>query len=351
MRIVVIGASGNVGTALLRDLSRQVEVDEIVGFARRLPALRLPKVTWQTGDVTDADLEALLDGADAVIHLAWAIQPARDRRRTREVDVIGSRRVFRAAGRAGVATLVYASSVGVYSPGPHDARVDESWPRDGIGSSFYSVDKAAVERELDDVEAEFPKLRAVRLRPGIVMQRGAAEEIRRFFFGPFVPNRLIRPGLIPVLPAVQGVAFQAVHADDLAQAYRRAALDPAAHGAYNVAAEAPLDMKIIARLLGARTFPVPAGLARAAAAFTYDLRLHPTPPGWLDLAVQSPFMDTTRIREELGWTPRRTAVEALRDLLDGLHDGAGDQTPPLAAGQDAPGRLHEVATGVGAESI
>lgn len=351
MRIVVIGASGNVGTALLRDLGRQAEVNEIVGFARRLPKLELPKVTWQTGDVVDADLDALFDGADAVVHLAWAIQPARDRERTYAVDVVGSRRVFHAAGRAGVGTLVHASSVGAYSPGPHDSRVEESWPCNGIGSSFYSVDKAAAERELDQVEAAFPTMRTVRLRPGIVMQRGAAEEIRRFFLGPFVPNRLIRPGLIPLLPAVQGVAFQAVHADDLAQAYRRAVLDPAAHGAYNVAAEAPLDLKVIAKLLRARTIPISARLARAAAALTYDLRLHPTPPGWLDLGVHSPFMDTTRIREELGWAPQRTAIEALRELLDGLHDGAGDHTPPLAAHRDAPGRLHEVATGVGARSI
>lgn len=351
MRIVVIGATGNVGTALLRELGRQPEVDQVVGFARRLPALDLPKVVWRAGNVNDADLDELFEGADAVVHLAWAIQPARDRHTTRMVDVVGSRRVFYAAGRAGVGALVHASSVGVYSPGPHDRRVDESWPRDGISSSFYSVDKAAAERELDETEIAFPELRTVRMRPGIVMQRGAAEEIRRFFLGPFVPTRLVRPGLVPVLPDVKGVGFQVVHADDLAKAYRLAVLDPDARGAYNVAADTPLDLPAIARQLRARTIPVPAGLARAAARLSYELRLQPTPPGWLDLGVHAPFMDTSRIREELGWAPERTGEEALRDLLEGLHDGAGDRTPPLAAHDDAPGRAHEVATGVGQESI
>lgn len=147
---------------------------------------------------------------------------------------------------------------------------------------------------------------------------------------------------------MRGVCFQAVHSADLAQAYRLAVLDPEARGAYNVAAEAPLDLRTIARRLKALPIPVPAGLARAAAAVTWRARLQPTPPGWLDLAVQSPLMDTTRIRTELGWNPERTALEALDDLLEGLRDAAGENTPPLAAGDDAPGRAHEVRTGVGA---
>ncbi len=218
----------------------------------------------------------------------------------------------------------------------------------GIASSFYSVDKAAAERALDTVEAAHPELRVVRLRPGLVFQRGAAEEIRRLFAGPFLPGRLVRPALVPVVPDVRGVCFQAVHSTDLAQAYRLAVLNPEARGAYNVAAEAPLDLRTIARRLKALPIPVPARLARAAAAVTWRARLQPTPPGWLDLALQSPLMDVTRIREELGWSPERTATQALDDLLQGLRDAAGEGTPPLAAGEDAPGRAQEVRTGLGA---
>ena len=350
MRVVVVGASGNVGVALLRELSGQDGITGVVGIARRLPRLELPKVTWRAADILDADLDALFAGADGVVHLAWAIQPARDRALTRAIDVDGSARVFAAAARAGVGVLVHASSVGAYSPGPHDRRVGEDWPTDGIASSFYSVDKAAAERELDRVEAAHPELRVVRLRPGIVMQRGAAEEIRRLFLGPFVPNRLISPRWVPVVPDVQGVCFQAVHAADLAVAYRLALTTPHARGAYNVAADPPLDLRRIARALKALPVPVPAGLARAVAAATWRARLQPTPPGWLDLGLHAPLMDTSRIRDELGWRPARTAVEALEDLLDGLHDGAGDATAPLAAGDEAPGRAQEVATGLGART-
>lgn len=350
MHIVVIGASGNVGSAVVRELSAHPGVDAITGVARRVPGLQLPKLRWRAADIVTDELGPILAGADAVIHLAWAIQPARDRRQTRAIDVDGSRRVFEAAGAAQVGALVHASSVGVYSPGPHDRRVDERWPREGILSSFYSSDKAAAEHELDRVEKRHPELRVVRMRPGIVMQRAAAEEIRRYFLGPFVPGRLIRPGLVPLMPHVPGVAFQAVHAEDLARAYVLAATEPQASGAYNVAAEHPLDTRSIADALRARTVPVPAAVARLAAAATWKLRLQPTPPGWLDLGLHAPLMDTSRIRDELGWQEEHSATEALKELLAGLHDGAGADTPPLAAGDDAPGRAQEVATGLGARA-
>ena len=348
MRIAITGATGNVGVALVRALSADPRVTAVTGLARRLPELRLPKVDWIAGDILTSDLAAVMAGADAVVHLAWAIQPARDRALTRRINVDGSARVFAAAGAAGAGAVVHASSVGAYSPGPRAQRVGEDWPTGGIASSFYSVDKAAAERALDAFEAAHPAVRTVRLRPGIVFQRGAAEEIRRYFLGPFFPGRLLRPGLVPVVPDVRNVRFQAVHAADLAQAYRLALLTPQARGAYNIAAEPVLDLKRVAGLLHALPVPVWTGVARAAAALTWRARLQPTPPGWLDLGVRAPIMDGARARDELGWAPERTALESIGELLGGLADAAGEDTPPLAAGEDAPGRANEVATGLGA---
>src|SRR5256885_11830653 len=110
------------------------------------------------------------------------------------------RRLFHAGGLAGVGALVFASSVGAYSPGPKDHRVDESWPTDGVETSFYSRHKAEVERMLDRFEHEFPGVRVVRLRPGLVFKREAAAEIRRYFAGPLLPGPLMREPLIPVIP-------------------------------------------------------------------------------------------------------------------------------------------------------
>jgi nucleoside-diphosphate-sugar epimerase len=135
-----------------------------------------------------------LAGADAVIHLAWLIQPSRNGRELEleRVNVDGSLRVFGAAAQAAVPALVHASSVGVYSPGPKDRAVDESWPREGVPS--YSRHKVQAERMLDELEAMYPALRVVRLRPGLIFKREAGPEIPRLFAGPFLPTAVLRPG-------------------------------------------------------------------------------------------------------------------------------------------------------------
>jgi nucleoside-diphosphate-sugar epimerase len=349
MRLVVTGATGNVGTSVLSALTPDDQVEEIVGLARRRPELELPRTRWVTADVTRDDLVPHLRGADCVVHLAWLIQPSRDRRTTHAVNVDGSRRVFEAAAAAGVPSLVHASSVGAYSPGPKDRRVDETWPTGGIPTSFYSRDKAEVERILDAFEAAHPEMRVARLRPGLIFKGPAASGIRRLFAGPLLPTPLLRRRLIPIVPAIDRLRFQAVHSLDVGEAYHLAATRPV-RGAFNIAAEPVLDPPELGRLLGARPVPVPAGLVRAAADVSWRLRLQPTPPGWLDLGLGVPLMDISRAHRELGWTPTRTAGAALLELIDAMRRGDGAPTPPLEPGGDGPLRLRELLTGIGARS-
>jgi nucleoside-diphosphate-sugar epimerase len=146
MKVVVTGATGNVGTSTIEALAAMPEVERIVGLARRRPIWEAPKTEWVDADVVDASLAPIFEGADAVIHLAWAIQPSHDMETLERINVDGSRRVFQAAVVAGVPKLVYASSVGAYSRGPKDRLVDESWPTEGTESSFYSRHKVATER-------------------------------------------------------------------------------------------------------------------------------------------------------------------------------------------------------------
>jgi UDP-glucose 4-epimerase len=350
MRVVVVGATGNVGTSLLHALADEPSVDSVLGVARRLPSMSFPKTEWAAADVTRDPLEPLFAGADAVVHLAWLIQPSRRLDVTRAVNVDGSARVFSAAGRAGVGALVYASSVGAYSHGPKDRFVDESWPTGGISTSFYSRHKAEVERLLDAFEREFPSVRTVRLRPGLIFKREAAQEIRRYFAGPFLPSPLVRRGLIPVVPDLDRLRFQAVHSLDVGEAYRLAVVRDDARGAYNIAADPVLDPAELGSLLGARRVRVRPGLLRGAASLSWRLRLQPSPPGWLDMALGVPLMSTSRARDSLGWTPRRSSGGALLDLLAGMRDRAGADTPPLQPDAGGPLRVRELLTGVGRTS-
>ena len=348
MRVVVTGATGNVGTSLLAALARDERIAEIVGLARRRPQWQNPKTRWVQADVTAAQLEPIFAGADAVVHLAWAIQPSRDQKLMHAINVDGSRRVFEAAVASGVRTLVHASSIGAYSPGPKDATVGEDWPTEGIPSSFYSRHKVAAERALDEIEPAHPDLRIVRLRPSLIFKREAASEIRRLFVGPFLPSPLVRPGAIPVVPSHPRLRVQAVHSDDAGEAYRLAIVTESARGAYNIAADPVIDGDELARLLHARRVRVHTGLLRAGTVAAFKLRLQPTPAGWVDMGLGVPLLDSSRARGELGWSPRHTASEALLELLGGLRDSAGFPTPPLDPRTTGPLRVRELMTGVGA---
>ena len=346
MRVVITGATGNAGTSLIDALAEEDRVDSIVGIARRLPAISLPKTEWVAADVARDDLNEHFRGADVVVHLAWLIQPSRDPDTLRTTNVEGTRRVLRSVAQSEVPNLVYASSVGAYSPGPKDTPVPESWPTEGISTSFYSRHKAEAERMLDDFESEVPQVRVVRLRPGLIFKRESASEQRRLFAGPLLPNYLVRKQLIPAVPDTPRLMFQCVHSYDIGEAYRLAIVSDA-KGPFNVAAEPVIGPRELSELLGARRVRMSEKAIRAATAASWRMRLQPTPEGWVDLAFESPIMDTARALHELGWKPQHTSFEALTDLIDGMASGAGLDTPPLQPGSKGVLRVKEFLTGIG----
>jgi nucleoside-diphosphate-sugar epimerase len=329
MRIVITGATGNIGTSLLARLAHEPAVTEIIGIARRLPQLAVPKTRFVAADVAHDDLEPLFRQAHAVVHLAWRIQPSRKQSELAQTNVQGSRRVFDAAARCSVPSLIYASSVGGYSSAPKDRLLDESWPYQGLVSSLYSRQKALVEALLDTLQAERPSLRVVRLRPALSFKREAASGIRRLFIGPIVPKWLFDRRFLRMVPDNPRLRFQAVHSLDVAEAYRLAILSDS-HGPFNIAADPILDPASLATLFDARRVHVSAPLMRSMTNITWRLHLHPVDPGWIDMAFESPLMDTRRAHAELGWLPLRSSTQALQELLDGIKDGDALDTAPLA---------------------
>jgi nucleoside-diphosphate-sugar epimerase len=372
VRVVVIGASGNVGTALLRALAREPVVTAVVGVARRVPyadgsstaVFPHDAVEWVRVDLTgtvDAitrGLDEALRGADVVVHLAWAIQPSHDRRRLRRVNVEGTRRVLDAVVRNHVAHLVVASSVGAYSRGPADGRpVDESWPTRGIPGEPYSADKVAVERMLDELEATRRRLVVTRVRPALIFQRDASAGIAKLFLGvpatwglraaAGTPGKVLGGLLhgwrsdgdprasddgarLPLLPFPEGMRLQGVHADDVAEAFR-AAIVGRHPGPFNVAADDLLTGQALAdALAGGRLVELPPELARGVMATAWRLRLAAIGAGWFDMGMHGPVLDSSRARAVLRWRPTRTARESVLEVVDGIVERADFPTPPLA---------------------
>ncbi|MFC7403692.1 NAD-dependent epimerase/dehydratase family protein [Georgenia alba] len=360
MRVVVVGASGNIGTAILQALTDAPEIDSVVGVARRLPvraAAPYDAAEWVSLDVgaetrDDAAEEALVDGlvrafegADCVIHLAWLLQPNHDRELLRRTNVDGTARVAAACVRAGVGHLVCASSWAAYSPVADTADLaprDESWPTGGVPSSHYSVDKAAQERVLDELEAEHPDLVVARMRTALVFTASAGASIGRYFLGPWVPRGILRPGLLPLLPVPDGVRAQVVHAQDAAAAYL-AVVRHRAGGGFNVTTDEVLLGRDLARILDhGRTLTVPTRAVRPLLHYAWRARVSAADAGWLDMATALPVMDAGRIRRELGWEPRFDAATAVRELLGGMVERQGGASVPLrphdTGHEGAPGR-------------
>lgn len=331
MRVVVVGGTGNLGTALVGALDADPLVTEVTVVARRTPAQdhATGKARYFAADTVTDDLDGVVEGADAVVHLAWLLQPNHRPDLTWRTNVVGSTRLFEAVARRQVPVLLYSSSVGAYSPA-NGVEVDESWRTDSLPTTGYGREKAYVERVLDALEARHPTLRVVRMRPAFVFQRSAGFEQLRLFGGPFVPASLLRPGLVPVLPFPAGLRFQAIHAGDVATAFLRALHDQDARGAYNLAAEPVIDGRRLAALLGARLLPMPPRVVRKALAVGWHARAIAAEPALFDLAMQLPVMRTDRARRELGWEPEVDSVAALAEGLEGMRLGASGPTAALA---------------------
>lgn len=340
MRVVVVGASGNVGTALLRRLATEPVVTSVVAVARHVPradgssTVRFPHntATWRYADVTAPDaagrLDAAIDGADVVVHLAWADRGGHGRRRA---NVEGTRAVAASALRTGVAHLVVASSVAAYSPAPYagDARdvpVSEGWAVRGASGAAHAQDKAAVETLLDDVDRS-DGIVVSRVRSPLVLQRDAASQIARDLLGPLATRALRRtPGSLR-LP--EGLRFQVVHADDLAEAYDRIIVGRHP-GPFNVTHPTVLTPQDVADVVSNGSLTaVPYGSVRTAVAVAQRARLVPVGADWLDMAMRVPVLDPGLSGELLRWSAAHDAKETLAELVEGIREGAGTSTPPL----------------------
>ncbi|MCG7597947.1 NAD-dependent epimerase/dehydratase family protein [Mycobacterium sp. PSTR-4-N] len=345
-RILITGASGNVGAGVLRELRRHVPQAELVGVCRRPPTRGqiYDGVDWCPVDLSAADattrLTAAMRGVDAVIHLALAVYPVDDEDYLYRVNVVGTQAVLAAMTLTGVSHLIYASSLGVYAPSDSTAPVPETYPATGQSTSVYSRHKVAVESMLDQYERDHPDVVVSRFRPTVVVARHAAFEIRSLYVGSVIPRAaftVAQRRRLPLLPLPRGLALQFVHADDVGDAVVQL-LRRRMGGSFNVASDV-LSGSALAGLVGARPVRVNPAAMRSVVIALHRLGLLAVTPGWYDVATRSPVMDTTKARQELQWQPRHSSTDAARELIDGLADGATGTSPALGAiDDDAPSR-------------
>jgi nucleoside-diphosphate-sugar epimerase len=353
-KVVITGASGNVGTALLRLFAAQEPATTVIAVARRTPPCTPPyeRADWHEIDLAGGDayreLVPLFADADAVVHLAVAFQPARDRNYLRRTAVDGTRAVAEAARDARVHHLVHLSSAAVYSPGAYGERVTEQRPRQGMPGSIYSVDKVAEEDVLDEVEtASAPDghapLTITRLRPGLIAQHDEATALLRYAAPSFVPRSLTRRiPMLPVLPLDRSLTLPVVHTDDVADAVMKA-LARHAPGAFNIAADEPLTAADVGETFDAHLVHVPSSALRVVANLAWALHLSPVHQGWIDLAYATPLVDCSRAHTVLDWRPHHTAEAVIRELVAGM-EGRSHSTSAVLGERSLIGQLRKLMT-------
>ena len=325
LTVAVTGPTGTFGHGLMPLLQADERITRIVGVARRPfdPAREgWAKMEYTQGDVREPDaLERAFRGADVVVHLAFMITGNASRETIRAINVEGTLNAFRAAAAAGARRFVYASSVAAYGfHRDNPIGMDEDWPVRPADHLFYAQEKAQIERLLHEEADRHPDLGLYLLRPPIVLGPHAVGA-KDVLPGPLAPVGRRLGGLfrgrsplpVPVLAPTMPVQF--IHEDDVGQALLLCVLGAGPPGAYNITGDGVLTGPQLARELGFTPVPVPAGAVQPWARLVAGLPFVPPAVEWAEAASHPAIMDASRAKEELGWEPRYTSREALRDTL------------------------------------
>jgi nucleoside-diphosphate-sugar epimerase/putative sterol carrier protein len=307
MKIAVTGGSGQLGTLVLRRLAADRSVSEIISLDLQPPRIASRKLRAVTADVRDPQLGRLLEGCDAVIHMAFIVVGLPGATFD-AVNIGGSRNVFESAVAAGVRKIIYSSSIAAYGVVPgHPRPLVESSPRIFQPGFAYSAAKFKVEEFLDSFEKERPETAIVRMRPGILvgahMEHTLGDALRR--------RVMIDFGDTPA-PIVWD--------EDVADAIVLA-LKKDVRGAFNLMADDPQPIARFAPEAGLRLIRPPAavvgGLQRVLELLARVGVGHAEDPAWLDNLNVTMVMDCSRAKTELGWKPRcPTARDVFRHYVD-----------------------------------
>ena len=310
-RVLVTGASGFVGGHLCPELlSEGWAVRAVVRSteaAAKLPRGVEPFYVSEIGPETD--WREGLEGVDVVAHLAGRAHVTNEESADpldayREINVGGTRRLAEACAGAGVRRLVFVSSVKAVGEGSPTAYTEEGPRRP---EDAYGVSKMEAEDALAEV-ADRTGLEAVVLRPPLVYGPGVKANFRMLM-------GLVRKGTPLPLGLVKNERSM-VYVRNLAATVSLCLEHPAAAGeAFFVAdGESPSTRELVVRMgrlmkRPARLVPVPVPLLRLGGRVTGRA-------GQIDRLVGSLTVSTAKIRRLLGWSPRFSLDEGLRETVD-----------------------------------
>lgn len=309
MRYLITGGSGYIGSRLVELLAAREDTERIVILDVRPPAVPWPKCVYVEMDIRDRRLHSLLQAEEpnALVHLAFVLNPIHDEHRMYDIDVNGTQNVLDAASAAGVEHLLVASSTTAYGAWPDNpVPLGEDDPVRGMPRYEYARDKTEIDRMCQLWAARHPDRAMTIVRPCIV-------------FGPNVENFIIHFWeRAPFIPLIDGVdaELQYVHEDDVVEALSRLLLGRVA-GIYNLTGDGTIKLSEGAALAGLKTRRIAFEPYRRLVSVLWRLKVPQVeaPPGQLDF-VRFPWLASNeRIKAALDWQPRHSSRETFEIAL------------------------------------
>jgi UDP-glucose 4-epimerase len=302
VRYLITGGSGYIGSCLVEHLSGREETEAIVVADVKPPAAFRPKTSFRRLDVRDKQaVRAALaeERPDAVVHLAFLLNPIHDEAAMYDVDVGGTQNVLEAATAAAVGQMLVTSSTTAYGAfADNPVPLTEDDPVRGAPDFSYARDKAESDRLCQLWALEHPERTMTIVRPCIV-------------FGPQVDNYIVRLWLKNPFRADFGLPdppLQFVHVDDVADALILL-LEGRHAGAYNVAADGYITLGEASDAIGLRARRVPYKLYKRAVGALWKARLSEAPPGQLEFAIHPWVASNRKLKDTTGWAPRWSSRE------------------------------------------
>jgi UDP-glucose 4-epimerase len=302
MRYLITGGAGYIGSRLVDLLARREDTEKIVICDLAPPAVYRPKTEFERVDVRDRDaVRAVLErsAADALIHLAFILNPSHDEQFMYDVDVNGAHNVLEAAAAAGTSQVLVASSSTAYGAFPDNpVPLTEEDPVRGVPGFPYARHKTESDRLCQLWAAAHPDRVMTIVRPCIV-------------FGPSVHNYIVRLWTKVPFTADAGQLdspIQFVHEDDVVEAMSALLLGRHA-GAFNVAGDGLMTLRECSEIIGSPIKKMPLRAYRGLARTLWAARVSEAPPGQIEFALHPWIVSNEKLKRTTGWSPRYTSRE------------------------------------------